>query len=190
MAKGRGFCPECVLFDGWYASLENLKQVRDLGWLWLTRLKGNRKVTPDDRVAGPLDEVAISADGTVAPPGGLRAGPVFRIVAPDGDTEYWATNDLAMDERDAAALRRAELRDRELPPGPEAVLRGGAVPGPVGAGAAQPHRDGDAGVPAAGVAFLHHRGQWVRGQVEAGPRRGPEPTSRDPFITLPKPPTA
>src|SRR5947209_6716492 len=33
MAKGRDFAPEYVLFDNWYASLENLKQVRDFGWL-------------------------------------------------------------------------------------------------------------------------------------------------------------
>ncbi len=28
-AKARGFVPECVCFDSWYASLENLKAVRD-----------------------------------------------------------------------------------------------------------------------------------------------------------------
>ena len=44
MAKGRGFTPEYVLFDGWYASLENLKQIRDNGWPWITRLKANRDV--------------------------------------------------------------------------------------------------------------------------------------------------
>ncbi len=38
-AKERGFCPECVLFDSWYSSLDNL--IRKLDWLWLTRL------TPD-----------------------------------------------------------------------------------------------------------------------------------------------
>jgi putative transposase len=31
MARGRGFSPKYVLFDTWYASLENLKQVRDFG---------------------------------------------------------------------------------------------------------------------------------------------------------------
>src|SRR3954452_17957263 len=36
--------------------------------------------------------------------------------------------------------------------------------------AAQPHRDVVAGIPAAGVAFLHHRGPCVRGQVAAGAR--------------------
>ncbi len=42
MARGRGFAPKYVLFDGWYASLEDLKQVRGHGRNWLTRLKGNR----------------------------------------------------------------------------------------------------------------------------------------------------
>lgn len=28
----RGFTPECVLFDAWYSSLENLKAVRSYGW--------------------------------------------------------------------------------------------------------------------------------------------------------------
>ena len=31
-AHGRGFMPECVVFDSWYSSLENLKWVRDFGW--------------------------------------------------------------------------------------------------------------------------------------------------------------
>jgi len=38
-----------VLFDSWYASLEDFKQVHDPGWRWLTRLMGNRLVTPADR---------------------------------------------------------------------------------------------------------------------------------------------
>ena len=42
-----------------------------------------------------------------------------------------------------------------------------------GAGAAQPNRAGDPGVLAPGKAFLHHRGQRVRGQAEAGARGGP-----------------
>ena len=62
MAKGRGFAPKYVLFDGWYASLENLKQVRDHGWRWLTRLKGNRLVNARRTgSAGRCDEVAVSA---------------------------------------------------------------------------------------------------------------------------------
>jgi putative transposase len=102
MARARGFAPKYVLFDTWYASLENLKQVRDHGWHWLTRLRGDRVVSPEDRRQRPLDEVAVSAAGTVLHLRGYGMVRVFRIDAPDGDTEYWATNDLAMD----AGMRR------------------------------------------------------------------------------------
>jgi hypothetical protein len=98
MARGRGFSPRYVLFDSWYAGLENLKQIRDYGWQWLTRLKGNRKVTPADGLKRTLDEVAIRAAGTVVHLSGYGPIRVFRIDAPDGDTEYWATNDPGMDE--------------------------------------------------------------------------------------------
>jgi len=96
MAKGRGFAPKYVLFDGWYAGLENLKQVRDLGWLWLTRLKHNRKVNPEGRGAVPLSGAAISASGTVIHLVGYGPVRVFKLVAPDGGIEYRATNDLGM----------------------------------------------------------------------------------------------
>jgi DDE superfamily endonuclease len=96
-AKGRGFSPECVLFDGWYASVENLKRVRDLGWHWQTKLRGDRVVTPGDRISRPLDAVAVSAAGTVLHLRGYGMVKVFRIDVPDGDTEYRATSDLGMD---------------------------------------------------------------------------------------------
>jgi putative transposase len=96
IAKARGLSPEHVLFDGWYASLEDLKQVRGHGWLWLTRLKGNRRVTPEDRVPRALDEVAFGPEGRVVHLQGYGLVQVFRTDAPDGVAEYWATNNLAM----------------------------------------------------------------------------------------------
>ena len=97
MAKGRGFSPEYVLFDGWYASLENLKQIRDHGWRWLTRLKANREVTPEDRVSRTLDEVAIGVAGVVVHLRGYGLIRVFRNDDPDGVAEYWASNDLGLE---------------------------------------------------------------------------------------------
>lgn len=96
MAKGRGFAPKYVLFDGWYASLENLKQVRDLGWTWMTRLKSNRRVNPAGRGVVPLSAADLSASGTVIHLVGYGPVRVFKLVAPDGDIEYRATNDLGM----------------------------------------------------------------------------------------------
>ena len=95
-ARARGFRPRCVAFDGWYSSLDNLKAVRACGWVWLTRLKGNRLVNRDREGTRSLSATAISADGTEVWLPGYGLVKVFGIVAPDGDTTYWATNDLTM----------------------------------------------------------------------------------------------
>lgn len=98
VAQARGFAPECVAFDSWYASLENLKAVRGHGWRWLTQLKGNRLVNPAGTGNRPLAACAVSATGTRVHLQGYGFIRVLRIVAPDGDTEHWATDDQAMDE--------------------------------------------------------------------------------------------
>ena len=95
-AHARGFRPRCVAFDGWYSSLDDLKAIRDYGWVWLTRLKANRLVNKDREGTRPLAETAVSADGTVVWLPGFGLVKVFWIVAPDGDTTYWATNDPTM----------------------------------------------------------------------------------------------
>ena len=97
-AAERGFRPACLLFDQWYASLEDLKAVRELGWTWLTRLKANRNVNPDGSGLRPVSEAGVTAAGSVVHLEGYGRIRVFRIVARDGDMEYWATNDLGMDE--------------------------------------------------------------------------------------------
>ena len=97
-AEARGFNPECVLFDSWYASLENLKAIRRCGWRWVTQLKANRTVNPDGTGNRPLRDCAISPAGTRVHLQGYGFILVFLLVLPNGDKEYWATNDLAMDE--------------------------------------------------------------------------------------------
>lgn len=98
IAHGRGFRPQCVAFDSWYSSLANLKTIRDYNWRWLTQLKSNRLVNPDRTGNRPLSEVEIAASGTIVHLKGYGLIKVFQIVAPDGDREYWATNDLEMGE--------------------------------------------------------------------------------------------
>jgi len=96
VAHTRGFRPACVLFDGWYSSLENLKHLRSLGWVWLTRLKANRLVNKDRQGERPLSRTEISADGTAVWLKGYGLVKVFKMVAPDGGIAYWATSDLTM----------------------------------------------------------------------------------------------
>jgi putative transposase len=104
VAHGRGFAPECVVFDSWYSGLENLKAVRGLGWRWLTQLKVNRNVNLDRQGLRPVSQTALAAGGTVVHLEGYGLIRVFKIVSRDGDIEYWATNDLAMDELERLRL--------------------------------------------------------------------------------------
>jgi putative transposase len=106
-AKRRGFHPGAILFDSWYSGLENLKLIRGHGWTFLTRLKVNRRVDLDRRGYQAIAAIAIPAGGVVVHLEGFGPIRVFKVVSRDGDIEYWATNDLAMDE-----LRRLELAER------------------------------------------------------------------------------
>jgi len=105
-AQQRGFRPECVVFDSWYASVDNLRLIRDLGWRWLTQLKENRRVNPDRTGNRAVSACAIVESGTVVHLEGYGMIRVFRIVTRDGETEHWATNDEGMHE--LARLRYAE----------------------------------------------------------------------------------
>jgi putative transposase len=105
-AKQRGFQPKCVCFDSWFSSLDNLKLIRSLGWTWLCRLKCNRTVRVDFGPAQAVNTAEISAAGRVVHLPGYGSIRVFRVVATNGDTEHWATNDLGMDE-----LTRLKYRD-------------------------------------------------------------------------------
>lgn len=103
----RGFTPTAVVFDSWYGSLENLKLIREFGWIWLTQLKANRHINPDRTRNRAVSEVYLPPGGKVVHLKGYGLIQVFRIVTPDGDTEYWATNDLSMSD-----LMRQSLAER------------------------------------------------------------------------------
>jgi len=100
-AYTRGFEPECVLFDSWYASLENLKAVRSYGWAWLTRLKRDRQVNPDGTGNRPLEACTIAESGSRVHLRGYGFICVFWIVPTNGNTEdaeYWASSEVEMQE--------------------------------------------------------------------------------------------
>jgi putative transposase len=97
-AKERGFTPRCVVFDSWYSGTPNLKLIRSLGWVWLTRLKENRLVNPDRTGNRAVKEVELSESGSLVHLKEYGLIKVFKIVVKDGDIEYWATNELQMTE--------------------------------------------------------------------------------------------
>lgn len=102
-AHARGFQPEYVCFDGWYSRLDNLKLIRNLDWYWLTRLKSNRLVNPDDTGNVPLAELALHESGSVVHLKGYGFIKVFRTMTTNGDAEHWATNNLEMTELERLA---------------------------------------------------------------------------------------
>lgn len=106
-ARERGFTPEYILFDSWYASVDNLRLIRDCGWRWLTRLKANRRVSIDYAPKRALETWPIAETGTAVHLEAYGLIRVFRVVATDGDTEYWATSDQGMEELER--LRYAEV---------------------------------------------------------------------------------
>src|SRR6266567_346060 len=105
-AYARQFRPRCVVFDGWYSSLDNLKLIRACGWVWLTRLKSNRLVNLNREGTRALKDTRIAAAGTEVWLPGYGLVKVFGIAAPDGGTTYWATNDLEMTD-----LSRVQLAE-------------------------------------------------------------------------------
>jgi hypothetical protein len=98
LAYERGFRPDCVCFDSWYASLKNLKLVTRLFGRWLTRLEADRLVNPDQTANRPLVSVNLAPTGTVVHLKGFGFIKVFKIVVTENHIEYWATNDLQLNE--------------------------------------------------------------------------------------------
>jgi len=98
-AEERGFEPEFVMFDIWYASVKNLKTIKEKQWHFLTRLKSNRLVNPDKKKNIPLETIEIPHQGTVVHLKEYGFTKVFRIVSKNEDTQYWATDVLDMDEQ-------------------------------------------------------------------------------------------
>lgn len=97
-AHTRGCTPRYLCFDAWYAGLDNLKAVRSHGWQFLTQVRSNRLVDLDRTGNRAIREQPIAATGTEVHLKRFGLVKAFRIVAPNGDTEHWITNDLAMTE--------------------------------------------------------------------------------------------
>jgi len=97
-AKNRQFNPDCVLFDSWYGSVDNLKLIRRLGWHFLTRLKKNRKVNYAYAGNLAIEKQIIPDDGLEVH---LKDYGMVRVFHRDNDgngIQFWATDILSMDE--------------------------------------------------------------------------------------------
>ena len=98
-ANKRGFKPRYVLMDCWFTSVNNLKAIDAFGWKWVGEMKANRQVSLQkgtyqalsylDWTDKPVQKVWMKAYGFVM---------VSKIVAPNGDIAYLATNDLSLQD--------------------------------------------------------------------------------------------
>ncbi|MBL9029331.1 MAG: transposase [Caedimonas sp.] len=88
LAKDRGLTPDAVVMDAWYSSLDNLKAIRAMGWIWVMGLKKNRKVNRGET----LEKLPIPDEGLKVHLRGYGWITVFRFVAKNGRTDYIATN--------------------------------------------------------------------------------------------------
>lgn len=115
----RGFNPELVCFDSWYASVENLKLIRSLGWHFLTRLKNNRQIRVGESKLQAISDAGLcGGDGTHCWLKGFGEIKVFRVRVTDGTSEYWATSLKQMKEAErkkfALSAWRIEMYHRGL----------------------------------------------------------------------------
>ena len=103
-AVQRGLQPDLVAFDSLYASLANLKQIRQVGWHWLTQLKCNRLVDPDGTGNRPIRDIVIPTHGRRVHLKGYGWIKVLKTADPHGGVEYWATSNLDLTLEQAAFL--------------------------------------------------------------------------------------
>jgi Transposase DDE domain len=107
MVAGKQLKAKTILFDSWYASVDNLKLIHRNHWIFFTTLKNNRLVmnwqlTPQDGAKNAYMQLAqLEWTETELIEGKLIkvsklpfVVKLFKIVAPNGDIEWVITNDL------------------------------------------------------------------------------------------------
>lgn len=114
LARARGISPEAVVMDTWYSSLNNLKTVRNLDWIWVAGLRKNRKVNRGET----LENLEFPDEGRRLHLRGYGWITVFRFVGKNGRIDYIGTNMLDPTRDDVESIVKArwnvETYHREL----------------------------------------------------------------------------
>lgn len=114
LAQSRGLRPDAVVMDTWYSSLDNLKALRSMNWIWVMGLKKNRQVNRGDT----LEKLDIPDEGLRVHLRGYGWITVFRFVGKNARTDYIGTNkeDPSRDliEKIMKARWKIEVYHREL----------------------------------------------------------------------------
>lgn len=104
LAKYRRFIPRFVLFDGWYASLDNLKLLDKMDYKWITQLPKNRVISTEPKKYFHLDELTFSKEGIVVHLKGYGFVKIFKKVSKERGVEYYATNDINLSMSDVESI--------------------------------------------------------------------------------------
>lgn len=105
-ARARGFKPECVLFDSWYAAATLLNLLAEFGWKYIARLKSNRL----------LDGVAVRERWRHR--FGRRRGQLRKVthevlLVKDG-RRYFVSNDVQLTAREVKTRYRVRQQIEEM----------------------------------------------------------------------------
>ncbi len=110
-ARERGLHPDYTVFDSWYTSLDNLRQLKEMEWRWFARMKENRLVCCSDTDGSEFEAISsieISQQGRIVQLKDYGPVRVFRTIRDtDGEVQYWATDDLKMDAKKRDELESA-----------------------------------------------------------------------------------
>ena len=91
-ARQRGFEPQCVLFDSWYSSLDNLKQLRDFKWPFFVGLKSNRQVDPDATGNRAIRELEFTELSQLTHLKGFGWVNAYKVELPDCEPRYFISD--------------------------------------------------------------------------------------------------
>jgi hypothetical protein len=108
LSHHRGLSPKMVIIDSWYSSLENLKLLRTLKWVFVAGVRRDRVFVPVPHVKKQAHELDIPDEGLVIYLRAFGLVKLFKLVTQKGNIDYFITNDLSSslkDVRDAVARR-------------------------------------------------------------------------------------
>lgn len=100
-AKKLGIKPKYVAFDSWYTAAEILKKIKDCDWIFVTRLKRNRKL---DSV--PVREIYRN-------PYWIKRGKLvsgLEVLVVRNGKKYFATNDLSLSKKELLFLYKGRWK--------------------------------------------------------------------------------
>lgn len=105
-----------IVFDAWYASVDNLKLIHRSGWTFYTNLKSNRKVSLSKETGyQDLEEIEWTPETLISGqlirlkevPFWLK---LFKLVDTEGNIEWVITNNLAEDFTRLRAIQATQVR--------------------------------------------------------------------------------